>query len=98
MRISKRTVAVVSLVVVIIAGAATLSAQGSNMNPVVQALAAIQATLDNLVTTVNRIATAVTEGNVLITPPILSFPDQLYCGATNVDDVQHTITVQVFDT
>jgi hypothetical protein len=101
MRISKRAVAVAFVVV---ACAATLSAQGTNPN-IFAAVQAVQTTLNSLVTTVNslvttvnRIDTAVTEGNVLFTPPgYTSSPNVLSCTATNVVAEQRSIKLQLFN-
>jgi hypothetical protein len=98
-------IAIASLVAVgTLAG--TLSAQGNNGNPsILQAVQAVQGTvnslvttLNSLVTTVNGINTATTPGNVLFTPAVIALPpDAFSCSAVNVSAVTHSVSVQLID-
>jgi hypothetical protein len=97
----------VVLALVVVGLVATLSAAGDNNgNPaILQAVQALQSTIDSLVTavsslttTVDNINTATTPGNTLFTPPLLVFqPDAFTCNVTNVSSAQRNVTVQVIN-
>jgi hypothetical protein len=80
--------------------AARLSAQADNNgNPtILQAVRAVQSTLDGLVTTLNAFITTQAPGNVSFTPAVVAFaPDTIICTATNVTAAARTIRVQVIN-
>ena len=83
--------------------AGTLSAQGSGNPTILQAVQALQgtvnslsATIDALVTTVNGINTSITPGNVRFTPATqVAAPDSVACVVTNVSAVTHTVNLEL---
>jgi hypothetical protein len=97
--------ATVSVTVMVVL-ATTLFGQDNNGNPsILQAVQAVHATLDglvstlaSLVTTVNNINTATTEGNVLATPTVVVFPpEKLTCAVTNLNAAVRNATVQLMN-
>jgi hypothetical protein len=99
MRTSTRYGAVVALVVVT-GFAVRLSAQTDNSgNPtILQAVHAVQSSLDGLVSTLNAFIAAQAPRNVSFTPPVVAFaPDTFICTATNVSAEARTIRVQVIN-
>ena len=107
MRFVKIGLIVLASFVGLAALAVTSSAQGNNNgNPsILQAIQALQGTVNGLVTNVNSLTTTVnnidestTSGNVLFTPPIVAFvPDTLSCTVTNVTDVARAVTITLID-
>ena len=105
--IRSRSSAVVLALVVVVGLVATLSAAGDNNgNPaILQAVQAVQSTVNSLLTavsslttTVNNINTATTPGNTLFTPPLtVVAPDNFACSATNVSSAQRNVTVQLIN-
>ena len=104
------------LALVVVGLVTTLSAQGSNDNngnPVIlQAVQAVQSTVDSLATTVgslvtavssltttvNNINTATSPGNTLFTPALVGFPpDTLICTVTNVSSAPRNVTTQLIN-
>ena len=111
MRFIKSRSGAVVLALLVVGLVATLSAAagddaGNNGNPtILQAVQALQSTVNSLVTavsslttTVDNIDTATTPGNTLFTPSLFVVaPDNFSCNVTNVSSAQRNVTVQLIN-
>jgi hypothetical protein len=100
MRFKKTYVALAALVVVAGLAVRLSAAPGDNNgNPtILEAVLAVQSTLNGLVGTVDSLVTATAPGNTRATPPVVAFtPDTIFCTATNISATSKNIRVQVIN-